>query len=998
MKSIRKTHHTYQRLILQEMKYKKIVVGVALTFLLGVAHLVNADNIITNPGFENNLQEWQTGFWGGAEAVPVISTEVFNEGSKALQFQVTTASPDEASKAYFRKNGLRIVQGNTYTLSLAVLSNSGVEESIDISFYSHLDLGGATWGRTFENKGITFQGDGTWKTLTFEFLATNFQGEPDFNNMALMFGMGKNVTTIYVDNISLVSKTPVSTKSTYHVSKDGNDDNEGTLESPFLTIDKAASLVYPGDSVLIHEGTYEETLRPVRSGTEAKPIVFESYEDDKVIITAMQALSGWEKDSGVIFKTSVDWNLGQLNFVMNGDVACDLARWPNNTDGDMFTLNSLRNTGGSGQDEVNAYLTHNDIPDYNWENGGSIFFYGDRPGSGWTAWKAWISGSSQGRVDFNLNKNPDWIRTFHEPAGKGDFYLEGVKEALDYQNEWYFDEQNSVLYIQLPNGSKPQDGKVQMRKREFVADLNSRDYIEINNLALFGGGVRINGDGNKLKGISSFYGAMTRGVVSGFKSNVQSINIKGSHNTIEKSEVAFGAGSGISNEGGNYTTVIDCNVHDFNFLGCYDAPMLVRGGTNALIKNNNISRGGRDAIQITSKHSEVAYNDISQSNLIADDCALLYTIGAGLHMKIHHNWFHDTEGRGSLKKSAGIYLDNDAGNVDVYNNVVWNTEWSSIQINWNGTNINVYNNTLWDGSEAMGAWHKEGTAFSNVNVWNNLTNKNSLEPQSDKQNNVIMNESANPFTDKDNFDFTLKAGEQAIDFGKQIAGYTDGFVGNAPDAGAYETGGTMWKAGITWSADEGPTGNGCYGLPGNCSDTEDPDTDGDGVADSIDQCPNTPQGTAVNEVGCVLDTDGDGVADNIDQCPNTAQGINVDATGCELDSDGDGVLDSVDECPNTPQGVTVDAVGCEITTSLNDIDKNFSVYPNPVDGEQLHISKLLTDGQQALYFIQSADGKNILSGKVDGKKDIDVSQLKGGVYILKLQLGIKSYIKKLLVL
>jgi OOP family OmpA-OmpF porin len=36
----------------------------------------------------------------------------------------------------------------------------------------------------------------------------------------------------------------------------------------------------------------------------------------------------------------------------------------------------------------------------------------------------------------------------------------------------------------------------------------------------------------------------------------------------------------------------------------------------------------------------------------------------------------------------------------------------------------------------------------------------------------------------------------------------------------------------------------------------------------------------------------------------------VDALGCPSDSDGDGVLDGIDQCPNTPPGTPVDSVGC----------------------------------------------------------------------------------------
>lgn len=62
------------------------------------------------------------------------------------------------------------------------------------------------------------------------------------------------------------------------------------------------------------------------------------------------------------------------------------------------------------------------------------------------------------------------------------------------------------------------------------------------------------------------------------------------------------------------------------------------------------------------------------------------------------------------------------------------------------------------------------------------------------------------------------------------------------------------------------------------------DTDGDGVYDDRDQCPNTPLGTQVDSFGCPvpLDSDGDGVTDDRDQCPNTPAGAQVDANGCEI--------------------------------------------------------------------------------------------------------------------
>ena len=88
------------------------------------------------------------------------------------------------------------------------------------------------------------------------------------------------------------------------------------------------------------------------------------------------------------------------------------------------------------------------------------------------------------------------------------------------------------------------------------------------------------------------------------------------------------------------------------------------------------------------------------------------------------------------------------------------------------------------------------------------------------------------------------------------------------------------------------------------------DGDGDGVPDGIDRCPTTVAGAAVDARGCSQDTDGDNIPDGLDRCPDTPAGVLVDARGCPKDSDGDGIPDGLDRCSDTPRGATVDALGC----------------------------------------------------------------------------------------
>lgn len=76
--------------------------------------------------------------------------------------------------------------------------------------------------------------------------------------------------------------------------------------------------------------------------------------------------------------------------------------------------------------------------------------------------------------------------------------------------------------------------------------------------------------------------------------------------------------------------------------------------------------------------------------------------------------------------------------------------------------------------------------------------------------------------------------------------------------------------------------------PAALRETTGPDSDGDGVPDEADLCPNTPKGVKVDDKGCPIDSDGDGVPDALDKCPGTAKGVKVDASGCPKDALGEG--------------------------------------------------------------------------------------------------------------
>jgi outer membrane protein OmpA-like peptidoglycan-associated protein len=106
----------------------------------------------------------------------------------------------------------------------------------------------------------------------------------------------------------------------------------------------------------------------------------------------------------------------------------------------------------------------------------------------------------------------------------------------------------------------------------------------------------------------------------------------------------------------------------------------------------------------------------------------------------------------------------------------------------------------------------------------------------------------------------------------------------------------------------------CPEVAGDAKFNGCPDTDLDGVADNQDDCPNTP---GIRRFRGCADTDGDGVPDPRDICPTIAGVIALD--GCP-DKDGDGITDADDACPELAG--TKDANGCPDTDNDGIIDPN----------------------------------------------------------------------------
>jgi OOP family OmpA-OmpF porin len=168
-----------------------------------------------------------------------------------------------------------------------------------------------------------------------------------------------------------------------------------------------------------------------------------------------------------------------------------------------------------------------------------------------------------------------------------------------------------------------------------------------------------------------------------------------------------------------------------------------------------------------------------------------------------------------------------------------------------------------------------------------------------------------------NFWFTENVGLSLLGTYKKSFGDRTYAGTDAPDAPSY----TQYSAGLTFKFGAKDTdGDGIYDKDDACPEVAGlkqfngcPDTDADGIEDSKDTCPTVAGLAQFN--GCP-DTDGDGVADPDDACPEVA-GVKA-LKGCP-DADGDGVADASDKCP-TVAGPASNG-GCPIPVVL-DADKD----------------------------------------------------------------------------
>ncbi|TYA78364.1 right-handed parallel beta-helix repeat-containing protein [Seonamhaeicola marinus] len=620
------------------------------------------------------------------------------------------------------------------------------------------------------------------------------------------------------------------TAKEYHVDCSNPSLGNGSINNPFKTIAQAVKVMKKGDICYIHEGIYRETIITERSGTSNKPITFTRYKNDKVIISATESVSGWVPYKGNVYKTSgVNMPLGYANNVYLNDEKMQIARWPNDTDNNEYSLDAKYIDMTKGTWSM-SYISNNEIPKLDW-TGGIIHYLGAHSGCSW----------ERTITDYNRDENRIYFETLPDkwPFGKthspkrfenghrGIFYLMNTLEALDAPREWFYNTDKKELYFYAPNGKKPTKNTVEVAVRSHTLKIDS-DFIHVKGLNFFGGMIAISGNNNQFSNCMVKHGAerlITN--LNGAAVNDAAIRVEGQYNRIQKCVLENGTVNGINLKREASNNLVENNiVQYFNTIGIHAHLINSQGTANKIIKNS-LYGSARDGVKVTGDNSEFAFNHVQKCLISGADGGLFYVTGRSVprNIELHHNWFHDAYADTHAgKKATGIYLDNNAAGYIVHHNVVWDVEWAGLHFNWNAIKNEIYNNTFWNvgiPTEALvSCWvpernGKQTNVKDNI-LYNNISDerpwcdsgngkvyrvddKEFFGPESDNdfKNNAQFPKT--PFVSLQNKNFAPRNDSPIIDKGIIVKGINDNFKGEAPDLGAYEYGGEYWVPGVDWT-------------------------------------------------------------------------------------------------------------------------------------------------------------------------------------------------------
>ncbi len=622
-----------------------------------------------------------------------------------------------------------------------------------------------------------------------------------------------------------VLSTSTGAARSYYVSTTGSDANLGTLDSPFQTIQRAANVAAAGDTVFVRAGVYREVIGPARSGTQSAPITFQPYSNENVTISGADVIptSSWSLSSGNIYKAAMSWDLGEGNnqIFLDGQMMIE-ARWPNTTLDVSHPVVALTGDGSWVDGGPSPALSTGSITGLNLPSRSTDYWSGTtihigmfradyHQGAGWSWQTGSVVNSTANQLAFTFQKYPDVVENMIRPGPKNPYYLTGKGSELDAAGEWFRDGVTSTLNFWTPAGDSPARHLVEAKRRQYAFNLAGRSFVTIQGFNLFAASIFSDAqsqylvlDGLNVQYVSHQSLIPNPGLAFVGVSN-SGIFLDGKNNVLRNSSIAFSSGNGVQVAGTSHR-VFNNVIHDTDYAATEASPIAAGYNTlttGFLIAWNTVYNTAKHGILHTNRtpntgNGRILHNEIYNYGIQTTDLGCIYTYGSnGNGTEIAHNVCHHES---SANLGTGIYLDFDSSNYVAHHNLVWNA-YSSARMNSVSRNNRIYNNTFAAGTNVgliVTPGHDGTAQFPGSEVKNNIFTAalNGLVNNSGAvlQNNILTGTDPQ-FVDPARNNYQLKTTSPAIDGGLTIAPYTDGFLGRAPDIGAFESGLPAWKAG-----------------------------------------------------------------------------------------------------------------------------------------------------------------------------------------------------------
>ena len=594
---------------------------------------------------------------------------------------------------------------------------------------------------------------------------------------------------------------------TFFVSQDGDNSNPGTIQLPLLTIQAAADSMQSGDTCYIRQGIYHEKITiSDQSGTDALPISFSGYQDERVVIDGTMPINSmWFYQSGNIWKTKLDFDVWQL-FVDWEEMV--MARWPNAkfSDGSVWDKENHW-AHGSIDDDPLAYGNGNMIDKPH--NGTNLAESGlDITGAiailNVGSFKTWTRKVlSHSGNEFTYDPVPSWKTKHH------DYFLEGKLDFLDSPGEWFFDSDSDSLYFFPLTEMDPNNINIRGKVQSYAFEIINSNFIEIKNLEFFGTTFKFDHSDNGLIDGCNFYSPSCHKRMLGIIDTPPDISIfnNSENGTVIRSAFRYTDGSALEMYSGGHT-IEDCYFYHIDYTATDLNGLMTTiqmGGAGNIFRRNTMHKLGASATLNPGNEALIEFNNIYDTGHMQSDGAIIQCmVGQQPGVEIRYNWLHDT-----IKYGARFDGNGEGNNGLMHHNVIWNVE-GGIMVK--GYDHNLYNNTAFDNGSKndiivmIDQGGNQGTTTKN-NAANKISGHRSgaysdYPVPGNYENNWNGYETGidikSLLMDPENYDFRPLPNSLLVNAGMIIEGITDDYEGEAPDVGAYEHGGEFWDAGISW--------------------------------------------------------------------------------------------------------------------------------------------------------------------------------------------------------